>query len=281
MIGWRIGWVCGHERIVRAFADVKDNSDCGQFGAIQNAAAVALDDDDDSRAARATKYKRRLEKLVATLSRCGFQCQMPGGTYFLYVPAPKRPGRRHEVRNGRSRQPVPDHPAIDRHRPLGRRRAVPAVQRHLRSRRPKRPKTPSWPPPPTACCSASWCSDRPRLQADFAATGRSLVVFVAGAGALGGVAAGAGMAGVVSTLIALFPLNAPAVARNLFSPCTATSSGVRTSLSVVMMSPTRRPIRSPVVILRLGQRHDQLDQRARRAAGRSAPRDSGVAPVLP
>ncbi len=23
MIGWRIGWVCGHERIVRAFADVK------------------------------------------------------------------------------------------------------------------------------------------------------------------------------------------------------------------------------------------------------------------
>ncbi|MCI0360795.1 MAG: aminotransferase class I/II-fold pyridoxal phosphate-dependent enzyme, partial [Planctomycetaceae bacterium] len=39
MIGWRIGWVCGHERIVRAFADVKDNSDSGQFGAIQNAAA--------------------------------------------------------------------------------------------------------------------------------------------------------------------------------------------------------------------------------------------------
>ena len=45
MIGWRIGWVCGHERIVRAFADVKDNSDSGQFGAIQNAAAFALDGD--------------------------------------------------------------------------------------------------------------------------------------------------------------------------------------------------------------------------------------------
>ena len=25
MIGWRIGWVCGHERIVAAYADVKDN----------------------------------------------------------------------------------------------------------------------------------------------------------------------------------------------------------------------------------------------------------------
>ena len=44
MIGWRLGWVCGHERIVRAFADVKDNSDSGQFIAIQKAAAAALDD---------------------------------------------------------------------------------------------------------------------------------------------------------------------------------------------------------------------------------------------
>ena len=88
MIGWRIGWVCGHERIVRAFADVKDNSDSGQFGAIQNAAAFALDDDEIPRRTRA-KYQRRLEKLVATLEQAGFQAKMPGGTYFLYVPAPK------------------------------------------------------------------------------------------------------------------------------------------------------------------------------------------------
>ncbi|MBW8885372.1 MAG: aminotransferase class I/II-fold pyridoxal phosphate-dependent enzyme, partial [Planctomycetia bacterium] len=88
MIGWRIGWVCGHERIVRAFADVKDNSDSGQFGAIQNAAAFALDDDEIPRRTRA-KYKRRLEKLVATLRAAGFEAKMPGGTYFLYVPAPK------------------------------------------------------------------------------------------------------------------------------------------------------------------------------------------------
>ena len=44
MIGWRLGWVCGHERIVRAFADVKDNCDSGQFIAIQKAAIAALDD---------------------------------------------------------------------------------------------------------------------------------------------------------------------------------------------------------------------------------------------
>lgn len=88
MIGWRIGWVCGNERIVQAFADVKDNSDSGQFIAIQKAAAAALDDDAIPQAVRA-KYQRRLKKLVDVLTRCGFQCRMPGGTYFLYSPAPK------------------------------------------------------------------------------------------------------------------------------------------------------------------------------------------------
>ena len=87
MIGWRLGWVCGHERLVSAFADVKDNCDSGQFIAIQKAAVAALDDATIPQSIQA-KYQRRLEKLVATLSRCGFQCEMPGGTYFLYTPAP-------------------------------------------------------------------------------------------------------------------------------------------------------------------------------------------------
>lgn len=88
MIGWRLGWVCGHERIVRAFADIKDNSDSGQFIAIQKAAAAALDDASIPQAVR-QKYRRRLEKLVFALSRCGFTCKMPGGTYFLYTPSPR------------------------------------------------------------------------------------------------------------------------------------------------------------------------------------------------
>jgi LL-diaminopimelate aminotransferase len=88
MIGWRLGWICGNATIVRAFADVKDNSDSGQFLAIQRAAISGLDDPEIPRRIRA-KYKRRMEKLVATLGRCGFQCSMPGGTYFLYTPAPK------------------------------------------------------------------------------------------------------------------------------------------------------------------------------------------------
>lgn len=35
MTGWRIGFVAGNPLIVKAFSDVKDNNDSGQFIAIQ------------------------------------------------------------------------------------------------------------------------------------------------------------------------------------------------------------------------------------------------------
>ncbi len=88
MIGWRLGWVCGNERIVHAFADVKDNCDSGQFIAIQKAGIAALSDPTIPEQTN-SKYRRRLQKLVDTLSRCGFDCKMPGGSYFLYTPAPR------------------------------------------------------------------------------------------------------------------------------------------------------------------------------------------------
>ena len=87
MIGWRLGWFCGNATIVRAVADVKDNSDSGQFLAIQKAAVAALDDDSIPDRARA-KYLRRLQKLVTSLKKFGFRCEVPGGTYFLYTAAP-------------------------------------------------------------------------------------------------------------------------------------------------------------------------------------------------
>jgi LL-diaminopimelate aminotransferase len=93
MIGWRLGFVCGHPKIVQAYADVKDNSDSGQFMAIQQAAAKALRTPSIPDAVRA-KYRRRLEKLVAALQQVGFRCAMPGGTYFLYTQAPTGAGGR-------------------------------------------------------------------------------------------------------------------------------------------------------------------------------------------
>src|SRR5262249_19836602 len=86
-------FVAGHPKIVQAFADVKDNSDSGQFIAIQHAAAAALRHPEIGDRVR-EKYRRRLKKLVDALTRVGFNAQMPGGTYFLYAKAPGGAGDR-------------------------------------------------------------------------------------------------------------------------------------------------------------------------------------------
>ncbi|MBM4069385.1 MAG: LL-diaminopimelate aminotransferase [Planctomycetes bacterium] len=91
MIGWRMAFVAGHPKIVQAFADVKDNCDSGQFMAIQQASRAALEHPEIGDRIR-DKYRRRLQKLVAVLNKVGFRASMPGGTYFLYVRAPKACG---------------------------------------------------------------------------------------------------------------------------------------------------------------------------------------------
>jgi LL-diaminopimelate aminotransferase len=93
MIGWRMAFVAGHPKIVQAFADVKDNCDSGQFMAIQQASAAALQHPEIGDRTR-EKYRRRLHKLVAALNQVGFKAKIPGGTYFLYVRAPKGCGER-------------------------------------------------------------------------------------------------------------------------------------------------------------------------------------------
>jgi LL-diaminopimelate aminotransferase len=93
MIGWRMAFVCGHPKIVQAFSDVKDNSDSGQFMAVQQAARAALEHPEIGDRIR-EKYRRRLQKLVVALNQVGFQAKMPGGTYFLYSRAPKSCGER-------------------------------------------------------------------------------------------------------------------------------------------------------------------------------------------
>jgi LL-diaminopimelate aminotransferase len=87
MTGWRIGFVVGNPLIVQAYADMKDNSDSGQFLAIQNAGAVALGNPQITDEI-AAKYSRRMDILVAALNQNGFNAKKPKGSFFLYVTAP-------------------------------------------------------------------------------------------------------------------------------------------------------------------------------------------------
>jgi LL-diaminopimelate aminotransferase len=101
MTGWRCGFVVGNALLVKAYGDVKDNSDSGQFLAIQHAAAHGFDHPEITEKI-AAKYSRRMDGLVQVLKNVGFKASKPKGSFFLYVPAPKaavKNGTRVEFKN--------------------------------------------------------------------------------------------------------------------------------------------------------------------------------------
>ena len=88
MTGWRLGFVAGNEKVVKAFACIKDNNDSGQFKAIQYAGAQALTTPSITERTVA-KYSRRHDLLVKTLTEVGFRVKKPKGSFYLYAQAPK------------------------------------------------------------------------------------------------------------------------------------------------------------------------------------------------
>ncbi len=87
MTGWRLGFVCGNSKAIKAYATVKDNSDSGQFRAIQKASIVALNHLEITERTVA-KYSRRFNLLVFALNEVGFSARKPKGSFYIYVKAP-------------------------------------------------------------------------------------------------------------------------------------------------------------------------------------------------
>ena len=87
MTGWRIGFICGNTKAVKAYATVKDNTDSGQFRAIQKAAIKAFSNTEITEKTIA-KYSRRFDILVDALNETGFKTKKPKGSFYCYVKAP-------------------------------------------------------------------------------------------------------------------------------------------------------------------------------------------------
>jgi LL-diaminopimelate aminotransferase len=88
MQGYRLGFVAGGSQLVKAFALVKDNTDNGQFIAIQKAGGYALDRGQEFLSANREKYRRRLERAASILSKAGIEARRSPGTFYLYVDVP-------------------------------------------------------------------------------------------------------------------------------------------------------------------------------------------------
>ena len=89
MTGWRCGFVAGNEQLVKAYGAVKDNTDSGQFLAIQNASAYALRPSGNHRGDRRQIFPPHGLLSCRCCAGWDFEAEKPRGSFFLYVPAPK------------------------------------------------------------------------------------------------------------------------------------------------------------------------------------------------
>lgn len=71
MAGWRVGWLAGAKPYLDATLKIKSNVDSGMFWAVQEAAAVALHNDQAWHEARNATYAGRLEAAEAFLHALG------------------------------------------------------------------------------------------------------------------------------------------------------------------------------------------------------------------
>ena len=88
MTGWRIAFLAGNAKIVKAYGVVKDNTDSGQFRAIQKAGIFALQHPQIT-AGICEKYSRRFDLLTCALNELGFSARKPKASFYCYVKSPQ------------------------------------------------------------------------------------------------------------------------------------------------------------------------------------------------
>ena len=89
MTGWRCGWAVGAKDLVAPLARVKLFVDTGAFMAVQSAAAAALDDWAEFVPRNIAVFEERRNAAVEAFRENGFDCEMPKGTMYLWIPLPE------------------------------------------------------------------------------------------------------------------------------------------------------------------------------------------------
>ncbi len=89
MTGWRAGAIVGNPDVVDAYWRLKTNIDSGVFGAVQRAAAAALNGPQDCVREMCATYARRRDLLVEALRSIGMHATPPKGTIYLWTRVPE------------------------------------------------------------------------------------------------------------------------------------------------------------------------------------------------
>lgn len=89
MAGWRIGWAAGNADAVAALSRYRAVASSLIFGAVQDAAQVALSGNQEPARAIAAEYRARRDLVVGALRAGGWHVSDPAGTFFVWVRPPE------------------------------------------------------------------------------------------------------------------------------------------------------------------------------------------------
>lgn len=87
MTGYRVGFVCGDEKIINIFKQLKTNIDSGTPDIIQDAAALALADDAHVEKMR-QMYREKREILLPSLRDIGLEVKEAPATFYVWQKVP-------------------------------------------------------------------------------------------------------------------------------------------------------------------------------------------------
>ncbi len=89
MPGWRVGFMCGNEKLVAALARIKSYLDYGMFTPIQVAAITALEGPQECVREIAGMYQSRRDVLCDGLYAAGWPVEKPRATMFVWAQIPE------------------------------------------------------------------------------------------------------------------------------------------------------------------------------------------------
>lgn len=90
MTGFRVGWACGNENLIKGLLKVKTNVDSGVFGAIQDAAGAALDNETAYMEDMRRIFKERRDFFVQNIKRKGFNKVYSDATFYVWAKLPHK-----------------------------------------------------------------------------------------------------------------------------------------------------------------------------------------------
>jgi alanine-synthesizing transaminase len=90
MPGWRVGFVCGNEKLVKALSHLKSYMDYGTFTPIQVAAITALEGSQECVKDITELYRKRRDVLCQGLNSIGWQVESPKATMFVWAKIPEQ-----------------------------------------------------------------------------------------------------------------------------------------------------------------------------------------------